>query len=212
MMGEEPADGLDTARLADEDAVTLATIHRAKGLEWEAVFLPALYETNFPARPRAYGDPSRMDSSVPARLRIDPEFRANLDPALDDKARRDWLRRRHYDQEWRLAYVGITRARRRLYLSGAHWYGSPEPLKRPSKPGDLIDMARASEGVSTGQVGCGATTSTRQLAVLEPGARTRPGAGNHLGTFTPRDRLRSGLGRTESPPTRDRASLRSGCG
>ena len=149
MMGDEPVDGLDTARLADEEAVTLSTIHRAKGLEWEAVFVPALYETNFPARPRTYADPSRMDSCVPARLRIDPEFRANLDPALDDQARREWLRRRHYDQEWRLAYVAITRARRRLYLSGAHWYGSPEPLKRPSRPSDLIEIARAIE--TTGQ-------------------------------------------------------------
>ncbi len=150
-IGDDPGDGLDTARLADEDAVTLSTVHRAKGLEWKAVFLPALYETNFPAQPRAYADPSRIDASVPAHLRIDPEFRANLDPALDDGTRRDWLRRRHYDQEWRLSYVAVTRAEQRLYLSGAHWYGSPEPHKRPSRPGALIEIARCAEGVTGGQ-------------------------------------------------------------
>jgi len=151
MIGNDSDDGLDTARLADEDAVTLSTVHRAKGLEWEAVFLPALYETNFPARPRAYADPSTLDSSVPAHLRIDPEFRTNLDPALDDRARRDWLRRRHFDQEWRLAYVAVTRAEQHLYLSGAHWYGSPEPLRRPSRPGDLVETARSLEHVTIGR-------------------------------------------------------------
>jgi len=151
MIGNDSDDGLDTARLADEDAVTLSTVHRAKGLEWEAVFLPALYETNFPARPRAYADPSTMDASVPAHLRIDPEFRANLDAALDPRTRRDRLRRRHYDQEWRLAYVAVTRAEQHLYLSGAHWYGSPEPLKRPSQPGDLVETARRLEHVTIGE-------------------------------------------------------------
>ena len=151
MMSDDPSDGLDTARVAEEDAVTLSTVHRAKGLEWEAVFLPALYETNFPASPRSYAEPSTTDSSLPAHLLIDPEFRSNLDPALDAKVRKDWLRRRHYDQEWRLAYVAVTRARQHLYLSGAHWYGSPEPLKRPSRASDLIEMARSVEGVTIGR-------------------------------------------------------------
>ena len=151
MMSDDPSDGLDTARVAEEDAVTLSTVHRAKGLEWEAVFLPALYETNFPASPRSYAEPSTTDSSVPAHLLIDPEFRTNLDPALDAKVRKDWLRRRHYDQEWRLAYVAVTRARQHLYLSGAHWYGSPEPLKRPSRTGDLVEMARGVKGVTIGR-------------------------------------------------------------
>lgn len=151
MMKDDPADGPDTARVAEDDAVTLSTVHRAKGLEWEAVFLPALYKTNFPARPRAYAEPSTTDSSVPAHLLIDSEFRTNLDPALDPEVRRDWLRRRHYDQEWRLVYVAVTRARRHLYLSGAHWYGSPEPLRRPSRTGELIEMARGMEGVAIGR-------------------------------------------------------------
>ena len=151
MIGNDPDDRLETARLTGEDAVTLSTVHRAKGLEWKAVFLPALYESNFPSGPRVYADPSRIDASVPAHLRIDPEFRANLDPALDGGARRDWLQRRHYGQEWRLAYVAVTRAEQHLYLSGAHWYGSPVPLKRPSRPGDLIEIARRRKDVTIGQ-------------------------------------------------------------
>jgi DNA helicase-2/ATP-dependent DNA helicase PcrA len=72
-------------RAADGDGgtgVVLATYHRAKGLEWDAVFLPML-----------------EDGSLPIRQ------------AFDDEAA--------LDEERRLLYVGITRARVHLALSWA---------------------------------------------------------------------------------------------
>ena len=146
LIRNDPVEELDTARIGGEEAVTLITVHRAKGLEWRAVFLPALYRGNFPASPRRLLDPSRCDFTVPAHLRIDTEFRTRLDPSLDEKVRREWLRGRHYDQEWRLAYVAATRAKEYLYLSGAHWYGTPQTLKKPSAPSDLIELARHLNG------------------------------------------------------------------
>ena len=149
-MRQDPGEDLDTARIGSEDAVTLMTVHRAKGLEWPAVFLPALYRGNFPASPRRLLDPSGCEFTLPARLRIDAEFRERLDPSLDTEERRGWLRARHYDQEWRLAYVACTRAKEYLYLSGAHWYGTPRPLGRPSKPSALLEAARSLEGAVIG--------------------------------------------------------------
>lgn len=144
-MRNDPVDDLDAARIGGEDAVTLITVHRAKGLEWRAVFLPALYRGNFPASPRRLLDPSSCEYTLPARLRIDPEFRARLDPSSEETERKSWLRARHYDQEWRLAYVAATRAKEYLYLSGACWYGVPRPLERPSKPSELLELARGLE-------------------------------------------------------------------
>jgi DNA helicase-2/ATP-dependent DNA helicase PcrA len=90
----QPEDALDrlleeTALVADQDsyegdadAVTLITLHAAKGLEFPVVFIAGLEEGLFPH--------SR---------------------ALDDE--------KELEEERRLAYVGITRAKKRLFLSHA---------------------------------------------------------------------------------------------
>jgi ATP-dependent DNA helicase UvrD/PcrA len=67
---------------AGADAVTLLTLHNAKGLEFPVVFIAGLEDGLFPLA-RAYDDPKLLE------------------------------------EERRLFYVGITRARRKLYLSHA---------------------------------------------------------------------------------------------
>ena len=66
----------------DADAVTLMTLHNAKGLEFPVVFISGLEDGLFPLA-RAYDDPSKLE------------------------------------EERRLFYVGITRAKDKLYLSHA---------------------------------------------------------------------------------------------
>jgi DNA helicase-2/ATP-dependent DNA helicase PcrA len=86
----------DVDALAASGAVTLMTLHNAKGLEFPVIFLVGLEEGVFPHM-RSLGDPAELE------------------------------------EERRLAYVGITRAKRHLFLThattrnlfGATNYNSP---------------------------------------------------------------------------------------
>ena len=145
-MEEEPAEELDSARLSGENAVTLVTVHRAKGLEWENVALPAVVKDNFPAGSGPFPDPVRFPYQLPVELRLDTTV---ADLPDEDVARRAYLRDRHTAQEWRVAYVAATRAKRRLLVSGAFWYGLPEPRMTPAEPSDLFTLV-AAHPVSSG--------------------------------------------------------------
>ncbi|MEE9177413.1 MAG: ATP-dependent DNA helicase [Acidimicrobiia bacterium] len=134
-MEAEPAEELDAAHLSGEEAVTLVTVHRAKGLEWESVAIPAVTKGNFPSRSQQYSDPIRFAEHVPVSMRID----TIMDDLPDEEdVRVDYLRAQHRRQEWRVAYVAVTRAKKRLFVSGAHWYGLPEPSKNPKEPSELF--------------------------------------------------------------------------
>jgi DNA helicase-2/ATP-dependent DNA helicase PcrA len=146
-MEEEPAEELDSARLSGEDAVTLVTVHRAKGLEWENVAIPAVVDNNFPAKSGAFPDPIRFPYQLPVELRLDTVLD---DLPEDERTRRAYLRDRHYAQEWRVAYVAATRAKRRLFVSGAYWYGLPEPRLTPAEPSELFDLIESHPGTING--------------------------------------------------------------
>jgi DNA helicase II / ATP-dependent DNA helicase PcrA len=148
---EQSADELDTARVGGEDAVSLLTVHRAKGLEWDAVFLPAVARGVFPAQSLGYDDPVDKPYRLPYTLRLDPDTLPPLEGSKD--ARRAALRSHHLAQERRAAYVAVTRARHRLYLTGAHWYNAGGA--KPSPPSELWEAA--------------AGVATTFLQVLDPG-------------------------------------------
>jgi len=118
----------DVAEVDDvEDAVQLMTIHQAKGLEFDLVFVPALVEGRLP-------QPRRRDgTSAVAGLELPP---ALLEPGV--RGREDQLA-----EERRLGYVAMTRARRRLVLSWAERYEGGRAW-RPSRfldeLGDGVDL------------------------------------------------------------------------
>lgn len=99
--------------------VTLMTLHTAKGLEFDTVFLGGLEDGIFPHQ-RALGE------------------------------------RKELEEERRLAYVGLTRARKRLYLSRAivrSAWGAPQH-NPPSRflaeiPVDLVDWRRTETAVTS---------------------------------------------------------------
>lgn len=156
-MEEEPAEELDSARLSGEDAVTLVTVHRAKGLEWDNVAVPAVVKDNFPSSSGAFPDPVRFPHQLPVEFRLDSSL---SDLPESDEARRALFRERHRAQEWRVAYVAATRAKRRLFVTGAYWYGLPEPRVTPAEPSELFDLVESHPASrSAGHVAVGARPS-----------------------------------------------------
>ena len=170
-MEEEPAEELDSARLSGEDAVTLVTVHRAKGLEWENVAIPAVFDGNFPSGPAgSYPDPVKFSYYLPVELRLD----TTVDALPEDQQERSaLLRARHYAQEWRVAYVAATRAKRRLFVSGAYWYGVPEVRVTSAKPSPLFTLVESHpQSVNAGHAEVGARPE--MLRRSEPDADPDP--------------------------------------
>ena len=141
-MEDNPADELDAARLSGEEAMGLLTVHRAKGLEWDVVFVPAVTKGDFPTKSRGFPNPYERAQWLPHEWRRDdpPPF----DASTPKKEATAILRESHLLQEWRTAYVAVTRARHRLYVSGAYWYGAPTPTQQATTPSELFELV---EGV-----------------------------------------------------------------
>jgi DNA helicase-2/ATP-dependent DNA helicase PcrA len=150
LMSEDQTEELDTARLSGENAVTLLTVHRAKGLEWEVVFVPACYDKNFPTQSQGFDNPygplKTAGKFLPYEFRLDRQWLPPLYPGIDKSEADDLLRAVHLRQEWRIAYVAATRAKHRLFVSGAWWYGHPEPKTRPSRPSELWSVVAGYPG------------------------------------------------------------------
>lgn len=125
------------------EGVTLASLHAAKGLEWDAVFLVGLTEGTMPI---IY---AKTDEQV--------------------------------EEERRLLYVGVTRARRHLSLS---WALSRSPGGRASrKPTRFLDGLRPGSGAPGARAGDGAGAASSSRASAPPGAGSagRSSAGSASG-------------------------------
>ncbi|MDR0960182.1 MAG: ATP-dependent helicase [Propionibacteriaceae bacterium] len=125
-------DGLDQGLRARPDAITLTTIHRSKGLEWPIVYLPGLISGAFPTD-RMRDNPLRTPSALPTAVRGDalslPQIGDVTDSSLASFA--DELKADLRRSEDRLAYVAVTRARRRIVATTHRW--KPH-LAKPAQP------------------------------------------------------------------------------
>ena len=89
------------------DSVNILTVHSSKGLEYKYVFIVNCVEERFPTRTKGEG------IEIPAEL-----IKEQL-PEGDS----------HYQEERRLFYVAMTRARERLYFTSASNYGGTRAKK-----------------------------------------------------------------------------------
>jgi DNA helicase II / ATP-dependent DNA helicase PcrA len=95
----------------DANAVNILTVHASKGLEFKVVFLVNLVNERFPTRQRSEKIPLPV-SLIKEKLPADTDF--------------------HLQEERRLFYVGMTRAKELLYFTAAKTYGEGKRLKKLS--------------------------------------------------------------------------------
>jgi len=118
--GDDPA----TAEVdAFEDAVNVLTLHKAKGLEFEVVFLVGLVHNRFPSIDR--GDPIPLPDELIKEILPKGDF--------------------HLEEERRLFYVGMTRAKQELYLTRARDYGTKREWRPSPFIGEALDLPKLPE-------------------------------------------------------------------
>jgi ATP-dependent DNA helicase UvrD/PcrA len=133
-IAEEQEDELEPAQPSETNTVKLLTIHKAKGLEWPIVFVPGLAAQS---RSSIFPDVGRQPNPVtrPEALPFDLRGDRDLLPQFEGNIRefRDELRSRGLEEERRLCYVALTRARDLLVVSTAGWYEGPADPFAPSE-------------------------------------------------------------------------------
>ncbi|MGN6189848.1 MAG: UvrD-helicase domain-containing protein [Conexibacter sp.] len=111
------------------DAVRVMTIHRAKGLEFPVVCVADLGRES----PAAGREPVRVGDDGRVGLRLKRLGGARPRDAFAYRALVEQAKRRDAEEEARLFYVAVTRAREQLILSGAAPC-DPWPEARPGAP------------------------------------------------------------------------------
>jgi DNA helicase-2/ATP-dependent DNA helicase PcrA len=141
--GDDPA----TAEVdPDADAVAVLTVHKAKGLEFPVVFMTGLVDGRFPARTR------REQLALPVALvhEVLPEGDARV------------------QEERRLFYVGMTRARDELVLAHAADYGGKRVRRVSQFVLEALDLAAAAAVSAVADAA--AQSPLERLSAFEPKA------------------------------------------
>ncbi len=146
------------------ERVQILTVHAAKGLEWDIVAVPHLARGIFPG---AKSDSTWLSSAreLPAALRGDlatgdgladgfPPLRLGgvadrkeLENAIDDH--KDAIKQRRLDEDRRLLYVALTRAKQTLLVSAHHWSDTGnKPRGGSDFYQELAELVRAADSAS----------------------------------------------------------------
>jgi DNA helicase-2/ATP-dependent DNA helicase PcrA len=131
---DEAGNGMDVATPTQADTVKLLTVHRSKGLEWDAVFLVGVARHKFPTsqgRVKWTSGPAVLPNPLRGDAADLPQLSEHTAKAL--KAFGDDTKAHDQDEELRLAYVAFTRARHELTVSSYLWSPTRKDACGPSE-------------------------------------------------------------------------------
>jgi len=128
---------------SDEDAdgvVRLMTCHKSKGLQFDVVFLADLgKKTTSQGEKVVWVSPGERSEPVRFGLRIpDPETKSGNSDLYDWPELEEQARLENTDEELRIFHVAMTRAKRRLILSGLADLDSPPGQSEASSMADRL--------------------------------------------------------------------------
>jgi DNA helicase-2/ATP-dependent DNA helicase PcrA len=113
------------------DVIQLLTIHMSKGAEWDHVVIPGIVDKQFPkAYPQSTISWLHNEAEIPFKLRGDGEEFPDLDlsqltdaksAVAEFKEFKDDCAAFRLEEEWRLAYVAVTRAKHTLHCTMSYW-------------------------------------------------------------------------------------------
>ena len=139
---DDPAEATQTGA----DAVQIMSIHQAKGLEFDTVFLAGIAGTKKSSS--IFPDERLPANGVTQAAVLPPWLQADGDPTVPPishykelKVLADSARQRANEEELRLLYVAVTRARKNLICSTGHWYPGPATAHGPSAFFDLLQAS-----------------------------------------------------------------------
>jgi DNA helicase-2/ATP-dependent DNA helicase PcrA len=117
----EPVETEDAdSRYLRAGQLTIITMHKAKGLDWDYVFLPFLHEDTLPGSPWVPTAAQFLGDFTLAEV-ARAQIRASLHEQPIPLAMQAWDQAGHLKtaEEFRLLYVAMTRAKRLLWMSAA---------------------------------------------------------------------------------------------
>jgi DNA helicase-2/ATP-dependent DNA helicase PcrA len=135
---EDAEETLDATQPAEQDSVKLMTVHTAKGLEFECIFVPSVAASTNSKGEFVYSvfpnerasNPMKSYTELPYEVREDARHLPKWEGKLKDFS--DEVKERVREDERRLLYVALTRAKQRLAVTAAWWYGRDKRAKGPS--------------------------------------------------------------------------------